>query len=170
MSNGHRVFHSCRQFNGVHRKQTPMPNGHHVGGEWHSPRPPRSACHASASGVQQGPPPHPIRVTPIQSYDPSLEKVAILPPPTPAPHVPVASSMPLVTPVSPMETSTSLHDMALGLQKDRQAFYVKVTSVARASMKMDIPKPALRSPIQPPCLFHLLACGLLKFNLECGEF
>ena len=35
---------------------------------------------------------------------------------------------------------------------------------------MDVPKPALRPPIQPPGLFYLLPCGLLTFDLECGEF
>jgi hypothetical protein len=35
---------------------------------------------------------------------------------------------------------------------------------------MDYPKPALRPPIQPPGLYHLMACGLLNFDLECGEF
>ena len=53
---------------------------------------------------------------------------------------------------------------------DRQSFYVKVASGARATVKMDTPKPALRPPIQPPGLFYLMPCGLLRFDLECGEF
>ena len=78
--------------------------------------------------------------------------------------------VPLVTHVPPMETSKGLHDIALGLQNDRHAFYVRAKSAERGSVKMDIPKLALRPPIQPPGLFHLLACGLLKFNLESGKF
>ena len=35
---------------------------------------------------------------------------------------------------------------------------------------MDYPEPALRPPIQPLGLFHLMACGLLNFDVECGEF
>ena len=35
---------------------------------------------------------------------------------------------------------------------------------------MDIPKPALRPPIQPPGLYHLMPCGLLNFDLESGDF
>lgn len=33
---------------------------------------------------------------------------------------------------------------------DRQSFYVKVASGARAAVKMDTPKPALRSPNSTP--------------------
>jgi hypothetical protein len=61
-------------------------------------------------------------------------------------------------------------DVAGRLRKDRQAFYLKVASAARANIKMDMPKPPLRPPVQPPGLFHLLQCGLLKFDLECGSF
>ena len=78
--------------------------------------------------------------------------------------------MPSVTLVLEKENSSGEHDIAARLQKERQAFYIKAASAARASVKMDIPKPALRPPIQPPNLFHLLVCGLLKFNLECGKF
>ena len=110
--------------------------------------------------------PKAIHVTPIQTRSPSPERVAILPPPTPAPHAAGGSSR---APVSPMQTSTGSEDVALALRKDRQQFYVKVASAARSGVKMDFPKPQLRPPIQPPGLFYLMACGLLKFNLECGE-
>ena len=79
--------------------------------------------------------------------------------------------MPHVTPTPPpMQSSASSLDLAAGLRRDRQAFYVKVASGARSSMKMDFPKPALRAPLQPPGLFYLMACGLFNFDLECGEF
>ena len=86
------------------------------------------------------------------------------PPPSPP-------SMPHVTPTDPeMQSSAPSQDLGTVLRKDRQAFYVKVASAARASVKMDIPKPPLRAPVQPPGLFYLMACGLLNFDLECGEF
>ena len=72
--------------------------------------------------------------------------------------------------MSPVQTSTDSEDVALRLRKDRQAFYVKAASAAQSSVKMDTPKPALRPPMHPPGLFHLMACGLLKFDLECGDF
>ena len=78
--------------------------------------------------------------------------------------------MPHVTRNSPKSSSQSSHDLAEGLRRDRQSFYVKVASGARATVKMDTPKPALRPPIQPPGLFYLMPCGLLRFDLECGEF
>jgi hypothetical protein len=78
--------------------------------------------------------------------------------------------MPYVTHVPEKESSRGENDIAARLRKDRQAFYIKATGAARASITMDIPKPPLRPPIQPPGLFHLLVCGLLKFDLECGEF
>jgi hypothetical protein len=62
------------------------------------------------------------------------------------------------------------HDIAGKLRKERQAFYIKAASEARSGVKMDTPKPPLRPPIQPPGLFHLLPCGLLKVDLECGDF
>jgi hypothetical protein len=75
-----------------------------------------------------------------------------------------------MAPVTPVQTSTGSEDVGLRLRKDRQAFYVKAASAARSSIKMENPKPALRPPIQPPGLFHLMACGLLKFDFEFGEF
>ena len=141
MAGGHRVFHSSRQFRDQHTTH-------------------------SAKRVPRTPPPQPIHVTPIQARSPSPERVAILPPPTPAPNVPAGSPK---APVSPMHTSTSSEDVALALRKDRQQFYVKAASAAQSSVKMDFPKPVLRPPIQPPGLFYLMACGLLKFDLECGE-
>jgi hypothetical protein len=35
---------------------------------------------------------------------------------------------------------------------------------------METQKPALRFSIQPPGLFYLVACGLLNFDFERGEF
>jgi len=58
----------------------------------------------------------------------------------------------------------------MGLRKEQQTYYVKAASSARGSVKMDIPKPALRPPIQPPGLYHLMACGLLNFDMDCGDF
>ena len=78
--------------------------------------------------------------------------------------------MPHVTPISPTQDSHCSHDLALVLRKDRQAFYLKAASSARATVKMDTPKPALRPTIQPPGFFHLIPCGLLKCDLEYGEF
>jgi hypothetical protein len=69
-----------------------------------------------------------------------------------------------------MENLGGAHDIASKLRKERQAFYIKAASEARSSVKMDIPKPPLRPPIQPPGLFYLLPCGLLKVDLECGDF
>jgi hypothetical protein len=69
-----------------------------------------------------------------------------------------------------MESSRGDGDVASGLRKERQAFYVRAATSARNSVKMDIPKPALRPPIQPPGLYYLIPCGLLNFDLECGEF
>ena len=162
MADGHPVFHLSRQFKSVHTKQP-----QHVRGDRQSAHPPKRSRLATTSGDSRRPPPQPIHVTPIQTRSPSPERAAILPPPTPAPHAPGHSPM---APVSPMQTSAGSQDVALGLRKDRQAFYVKAASAARSGVKMDYPKPALRPPIQPPGLFHLMACGLLNFDLECGEF
>ena len=84
--------------------------------------------------------------------------------------VPQAAPTPPVTPVPPMQALRGEHDIAAGLRKDRQAFYVKAAAAARGSVIMDIPKPALRPPIQPPGLFHLLPCGFLNFDMECGDY
>jgi hypothetical protein len=141
MAGGHRVFFSSRQTKPPQPKQ-------------------------SAQGVPRRMPSQPMRVTPIQARSPSPERVAILPPPTPAPHAAAGSARP---PVSPMQTPTCAEDVAVALWKDRHQFYVKAASAARSGVKMDTPKPQLRPPIQPPGLFYLMACGLLKFDLECGD-
>ena len=167
METGHSVSYSSRQFR--HRKQTPMPSQHNRVGQRPSPHLPQSAHVTSSHCVYFEPPPHPIRMTLTQSRSPSRERVTILAP-TPAPHAPFAPPIPFVTPVCPMDNSTSSQAVALRFQKDRHVFYVTAISAARASVKIDIPKPALKPPIQPPGLFHLLGCGLLKFDLECGEF
>ena len=168
MADGHRVFHSSRQFKGAPRRHTPIPQAQPAGGEQHSPGSSRSARYRTADGVHGQPPPHPIRVPPLQSRSPSQERPAILAPPSPPPPSP--PPMPHVRPMSPMQSSPRSPDLASGLRKDRQTFYVKVASGAQASVRMDIPKPSLRPPIQPPGLFYLMACGLLKFDLDGGEF
>ena len=83
--------------------------------------------------------------------------VALSPSP-PAAHVPTDAP---TAAVAHMETPRGEEDLAAGLRKERHAFYLKAASAARATVKMDTPKPPLRPPIQPPGLFHLLACGLL---------
>jgi hypothetical protein len=55
------------------------------------------------------------------------------------------------------------------LRKDRHAFYMRAASTARVSVRMDTPKPVLRSSIQPPGLFYLVACGLINFDFKRGE-
>ena len=162
MSEGHRVFHSSRQFKAAHTPPT-----QHGGGQRQSSHPAERSRHASASGVHQQPPAQPLQVTPIQARSPSPERVAILPPPTPTPQAKVD---PPKAPVSPAQPSTDSEDVALRLRKDRQAFYVKAASAAQSSVTMDTPKPALRPPMTAPGLFHLMPCGLLKFNLDCGDF
>lgn len=163
MADGHRVFHSSRQF-----KSVPTKNPPHGSGEPKSSHPPRSSRPSTASADHRRPPapPQPIHVTPIQTRSPSPERAAILPPPTPAPKAKVQAPM---APVSPMPADSATTDVALGLRKDRQAFYVKAASAARSEVQMDYPKPALRPPLKPPGLFHLMACGLLKFDVECGD-
>ena len=160
MAEGELQFYSPRQFNAAPRRHPPMPQAQHVG--------------AAASRRL---PPRPLRVAPIQSRSPSPERAVILPPPmphvtpvSPVPDVTPVSPVPHVTPVTPVESPTHSHDLASGLRRDRQAYYVKAASAARASVRMDTPKPSLRPPIQPPGLFYLMACGLLTFDLECGEF
>lgn len=162
MEEGHRVFHSSRQFNATQTKPS-----HPGRREGQSSQPAGRSRHPHATGAHQRPSAQPLRVAPIQSRSPSPERVAILPPLTPAPNAPLHSPR---APVSPAHTSTGSDDVALRLRKDRQAFYVKAASAARSSVKMDNPKPPLRPPIQPPGLFHLMACGLLNFDFECGEF
>jgi hypothetical protein len=73
-------------------------------------------------------------------------------------------------PVPRNNNSSGEHDVAGRLRKERQTFYLKAASAARANVKMDKPKPPLTPPLQPPGLFQLLQCGLLKFDLECGSF
>ena len=165
MAKGQRVFHSSRQFKATPRRHTPTCQAQPGGGEHHSPGSSRNARYRSAEGVHRQSPVHPIRVAPIQTRSPSPERAVILRPPPPSPP-----PMPNVRPVSPMQSSPRSPDLASGLRKDRQSFYVKVASAAQASVKTDIPKPSLRPPIQPPGLFHLMACGLLNFDLDGGEF
>ena len=163
MEEGQRPYFTSRAFKVSPRKVAPMPQA-----ERHSQHPPRSTRQPCSDGSQRRPPPHPIRVAPIQSRSPSPERAVILHPPTqfPMPHVP-----PTPSPMPPsMNDSPSSQDRATCLRKDRQAFYVKVASGAQASVKMDTPKPALRPPIQPPGLYFLIACGLLNLDLEFGEF
>ena len=153
MAGGSRVYHSSRQF----RAHKPM----------HSAEGGPSTRHSS-EGAPRRTPTQPMVVTPIQTRSPSPERVAILPPPTtPAPQVQVESPR---APISPVQTAAASQDVAVALRKDRQQFYVKVASAARLGVKMEIPKPVLKPPLQPPGMFYLLACGLLTFDLENGEF
>jgi hypothetical protein len=148
MEEGHRVFHSTRQFKTVPRRHNHEPAARKV-------RP------------QPGPPPHSIWVSLIQARSPSPERMAILARPSP---VACDAPTPPVTHVPPMQSPRAHPDIAMGLRKERQAFYVGATTLAHASVQMDSPKPALRPPIQPPGLYHLMQCGLLKFDAECSEF
>lgn len=170
MAADHSVFHSPRQFNHAPRKHQPSPSHRTVGGDRHgantSRYPPRPSRHAAGPP----PPPHPIRVTPIQSRSPSPERVAILGPPVPIAQAQEAQPMAPEAHVPPMENLGDDHDIAARLRVDRQAFYVKAATAARESVTMDRPKPPLRPPMQPPGLFYLLQCGLLKFDLDNGEF
>ena len=150
MEEGHRVFHSPRQFKASAPRR-------------HKPH----ATQQRATRPEPGPPPHPIRVAPIQSRSPSPDRLPILAPSSPAACV---APTPPVTPVTPMESSRGDPDIASGLRKERQAFYVRAATSARNSVKMDIPKPSLRPSIQPPGLYFLLPCGLFHFDLECGQF
>ena len=168
MEEGLHNYHSPRQFRNEARKAKPVHYRRSTGGEQEGPRPARNSPRSSrASGSA---PPHPLRVRPIQVRSPSPERAVILAPPTPVPHAPHASPMPSALHVPPMENCADEHDIASSLKKERQAFYLKVASEARSGVKMDFPKPPLRPPIQPQGLFHLLPCGLLKVDLECGEF
>jgi hypothetical protein len=174
MAGGHRVYHSPRQFKHSPRKPAPKPHVRQPSADRHSPQPPRSGRQATPDAVPRRPPPHPIRVTPIQSRSPSPDRGAILAVATPPPMqhaTPDPATMQQSTSSPPpMQSSACSQDLATTLRKDRAAFYVKVASGARAAVKMDIPKPALRPAIQPPGLFYLIPCGLLKFDLECCEF
>jgi hypothetical protein len=168
MDEGHGVSHSPRHVREVPRKPKPSPSQRSAGGEPERPKPPRSVPRSSRPGCNV--PPQPLRVAPIQARSPSPERAAILAPPTPVPHAPQPSSTPCTPPAPAMENLGGAHDIASMLRKERQAFYIKAASEARSSVKMDIPKPPLRPPIQPPGLFYLLPCGLLKVDLECGDF
>ena len=180
MEDGYRPYVSSRQV------KTPPRKGQQSGGERH---PSRSARPTTSDGGHRRPPPHPIRVAPIQSRSPSPEMAALLPPlgRTPMPHVPPSQSLsqspmphattsqtPSQSPMPHVTTSQtpmqSSQDLATELRRDRQTYYVKVASAARASVNMSIPKPALRPPLQPPGLWHLMACGLFNFDLACGDF
>jgi hypothetical protein len=170
MEGGHRCSISKRQWKAAPRKQSPLSSTQSVGEEQRTPNPPRPA--------HRVPPPHPIQVAPLQTRSPSPERGAILLPPpppkqvpsTPAAHVPPDAPLPPVTPATRMETPTEEHDMALGLRKERHAFYLKAASAARGTVKMDHPKPPLMTPLEPPALYHLMACDLLPIDLEQGKF
>jgi hypothetical protein len=172
MDEGHRPSFSKRQHRPKHREERP-------------PQPPRPQQPGSAGF--RVPPPHPIRVTPIQTRNPSPERVAILAPPSaqpasneePAPPPTVSPSShsdvqpdappPPVTPVPP-ETPREEEDLAESLRTERQAFYLRAASAAQGTMTMDVPKPALRPSIQPPGLFYLIPCGLLDFDVDRGKY
>ena len=168
LEGGHCVFHSSQQFNAPPRKQSHVHTRQSSGGDQHAPNRPRSS-HPPAAG-HRVPPPHPIRVTPIQSRNPSPERAAILGPPSSAPEVFADAPVPPVTPTTIMESPRHEQDMAAELRKERHAFYQRAASAARGSVKMDTPKPPLRPPIQPPGLFYLMSCGLLAFDLEGGKY
>ena len=168
MEEGHGVFHSPRQFKDEARKPRPSHYRHVTGGERERPKSARNSPRPSAP--RNNVPPHPVRVTPIQARSPSPERAVILAPPTPVPHAPQAAPTPCEPPAPPREKSANDHDIAGKLKKERQAFYIKAASGARLGVKMDIPKPQLRPPMQPPGLFHLLPCGLLNVDLDSGDF
>ena len=91
-------------------------------------------------------------------------------PSSPAAHMPPDAPLPHVTLAAHMETPTQERDEASTLRKERHAFYLKAASAARGTIKMDNPKPPLRPTIQPPGLYHLIACGLLTIDVEHGKF
>jgi len=134
MAEEQRAFHSSRRFRDAHGRRSPQ-------------NPPKSARGAPAQNVDRDGPTHPIRVTPLQSRQPSPDKVA--------------------TPDAPPDVSTD--DAASMLRKDRHAFYMRAASTARVSVRMDTPKPVPKPSIQPPGLFYLVACGLINFDFERGE-
>ena len=167
MDSGQRVYHSSRNVRAQGRK-------HSAGARPpSSPRPEQP----SAAG-NRAPPSQPMQVAPLQSRSPSPERGAILlpppppkcVPPSPGAHVTPDAPAPPLTPATRMEPAREEHDFAQVLRAERHAFYVKAATTARGTVKMDTPKPSLRPPIQPPGLFHLLACGLMAFDLEHGKF
>ena len=171
-----RNFHSTRQFKEAPRRPNPEPAARRQNSE-PAPRRQNPEPTPRAARPKPTPPPHPIRVKPIASRSPSPERMAILAPPISAPPSPVAQAAPTppVTPVPPTKSPRADPlpadaDIVTGLRKERQAFYVGAATSARASVKMDTPKPALRPPIQPPGLYYLMQCGLLKFDAKCSEF
>ena len=168
MEDGYGVEHSPGRFRQPAKKCDRTPPRRNAATERPRATPQRNSCRPTRPPA--GPPPHPIRVEPIQTRSPSPERVAIQAPPTPVPHVPHAPSPSTATPVPVKETSRDPPDIATRLRKERQAFYIKAASAARASVTMDTPKPTLRPPMQPPGLYYLLECGLLRFDLECGDF
>ena len=166
---GRCIFHSNRQFTTLHKTRNPQHIRQNVGGDRHAPNSARATPPPRVG--RKRPPPHPIRVTPIQSRRPSSNIDVILPPPTPAANVPPDASLPPDTPFIHMKTPTTYsYDMAMELQNDRQTFYMRAASATRGSVKMDNPKPTLRPSIQSSGLFHLMACGLSTFDLKRGEY
>ena len=154
-------YHSPTQFGRSHKGSDAPPSRPSVYTESHKANPRRTPRPSPRSSSQ------PLRVAPIQSRSPSPERAAILGPQTPIPHTPVATSAP---PAPPRANSSVEHEVAARLRKERQAFYIKSASAARAEVKMDMVKPALRPPIQTPGLFHLLLCGLFQFDLQCDSW
>ena len=153
MAKEHEVFlRNHRKRNSQHKRQNggrdrPAPNS-------------ARAAHPRSVG-REGPPPHPIHVAPIATRSPSPDRDVFR----------FAHSLHVVTPPDiPLPSDSTSDDMILGLRKDRHAFHKRAANAARTSVKMENPKPTLRPPIQPPGLFHLMACGLLTFDLERGEF
>lgn len=151
---GLRNSHSTRHVKSAPKRHNPPPPP--------PPPPPPQTDHAA-----RAPRPQPIRVNPIASRSPSPERRVIILPPPPVPHAAPTSH---VTPVSPVQASTSEPDIASALRKERQFFYVTAAAAARGTVTMDGPKPSLRPPIRPPGFFHLLPCGLLNFDIDCGDY
>ncbi len=82
MEEGHKVYHSRRQFKPMQKKTNVEPSRPSGGGER------QKANIARSSRPSPGPPPQPLRVKPIQTRSPTPERGAILALPTPVPHVP----------------------------------------------------------------------------------
>lgn len=110
---------------------------------------------------REEPPSRPIRITPNATRCPSLDKDVFRPARFPTANVPTDA---------PLPSDIPSNDIVAGLRRDRHAFAMRAANVARASVKMDNPKPTLKPPIQPPGLFYLVPCGLLTFDLERDEF
>lgn len=157
-------FNSPPQFKRVHRKPMAEPSCRTFASE--RPR----ANTGPSSHPPPGPPPQPLRVTPIQSRSPSPERGAILCPGTPVAPVPQSAPVSSETPIHANVNSGGEQDVAARLRQDRQAFYLKAAAAARAEVRMDTTKPPLMPPVAPPGLFHLLQCGLLKYDLDQGSF